>query len=113
MDVDCGTVGCVFLKEAMILAMFVGLTVLCEEVTTVCFCLRGQMFKQWEAGHKNSRLDLFWKSLFFFMSDYLKIWATNCTLRSWNSVKFSYQEPRETMTMWTKYNYCHGVIELC
>jgi len=46
MDVDCGTVGCVFLKEAMILAMFVGLTVLCEEVTTVCFCLRGQMFKQ-------------------------------------------------------------------
>ena len=64
MDVDCGTVGCVFLKEAMFLAMFVGLTVLCEEGTTVCFCLRDQMFKQWEAGHKNSRLDLFW-NLFF------------------------------------------------
>ena len=46
MDMDCGTVGCVFLKEAMFLAMFVGLTVLCEEGTTVCFCLRGQMFKQ-------------------------------------------------------------------
>ena len=71
MDVDCGTVGCVFLKEAMFLAMFVGLTVLCEEGTTVCFCLRDQMFKQWEAGHKNSRLDLFWN---LFFSSWMMIW---------------------------------------